>query len=112
MALIEEGELHLDINGAGEDQLRAGLAAARDSFAQSGVDVRAAFAAQARVAEAEQSELAWEQGQIAEPVEPSAADLALSDAVDAAWMAAVRAAGFDPRADVIIGKFGLSAPEA
>jgi len=110
MARIEDGELYLEIKGATEDQLRSGVAAARRSFEEAGVDMAAAFAATARVDEAYQAELAWEQGITAEPAEVSGADLDLSDAADAAWAAAVHAAGYDPREHVVVGQLGLVEP--
>jgi len=110
MARIEDGELSLEIEGATADQLRSAVAAARRSFEEAGIDMVAAFAAQAQVDQAYQAELAWEQGAAAEPAEVSAAVLALSDAADAAWTAAVHAAGFDPGEHLVVGQLGLVAP--
>ena len=45
MASIDDGELYLAVEGASEDQLRRGLAAARASLEQSGVSIDNAFIA-------------------------------------------------------------------
>ena len=107
MARIDDGELYLEIEGASEEQLRAGLIAARKRIARTGFGLAAAFAAQARVDETSQSILAWEQGLVTEPDEPSDEDQAMCDAVDAAWWDAVLAAEFNPREQLVVGRFGL-----
>jgi hypothetical protein len=63
------------------------------------------------VDEAGQSELAWEQGLVSEPDEPSEDDVELADAVDEAWWSAVLAAGFDPKEKMVVGRFGLVGQE-
>ena len=107
MARIEDGELLLEIEGASEEQVSHGLAAARQHLQQSGVNLRAAFAAQERADEAGQVTLQWEQGLVDEPGEVGEADEELVAELGEAWFLAVRAAGFDPAEEMVIGKFDL-----
>lgn len=109
MAKIDDGELYLEIAGATDEQVSAGLIAARRTLV--GVNIADALAAQARVDECGQTELAWEQGLVSEPDEPSEGDVELADRIDEAWWNAVLAAGFDPKAQMVVGRFCLLGQE-
>jgi len=99
MATINDGELHLDIDGADEEALRRGLAAARRSLADSGVALWDAFRGQFEIEQADDLDMIEQ----VDPVDASNAR-ALSDAT-----AAARAAAFPgdvPRSRASLGMQG------
>lgn len=95
MARIDDGELFLEIEGATQEQLRAGLTGARQYIARSGVYVEDAM----RSAAMRSQESEWAtSGDVAEMTEE---DEENADIVDEAWLAALQAA------DASAGTLGL-----
>lgn len=96
MARIDDGELYLEIEGATEEQLRAGLSAARRHLVGCGVDVARAMRAEARREEHLQKVLLWEVGKCDHPDDEfTATDCELADIAEEAWQVAIEAAGAD-----------------
>lgn len=91
MARIDDGELFLEIEGAGEDQLQRGLSAARQYIARSGVYVDDAMRSAALCEQ--ESTLEFGTGELADV--PSEQDYENAGIADEAWAVALAAAGFN-----------------
>ena len=106
MARMDDGLISLEIEGASEDELRRGLAAARRHIARSGLYVDEAMQSAERREQYDQGIAAWQAGQAAiPPEEPGEEDLDRADVVEEAWIAGLQAAGFP------FGVLGLLPPD-
>lgn len=95
MARLDDGEIFFESEGATEEQLRAGLIAARRHIVGCGANVFRTLAAAERDEQYMEQVLAWEVGEADDPKELSEADLELTYVAEAAWQAALEAAGTD-----------------
>lgn len=94
MARIDDGELYLEIEGATQEQLRAGLIAARRHIVSCGAQVGRAMRAEARREEHLQNLLVWEAGKGDHPDDEfTETDCELADIAEEAWQVAIEAAG-------------------
>jgi len=94
MARIDDGLLYLEIDGASQEQLQKGLAAARLHIVRAGLFVDEAMQSAERRDRYEQANLGSQADDVSPPEEPDETDLDRADVVDEAWLVALEAAGF------------------